>query len=281
MTLAEFRTRHRRLLEYFYALTPASVWGLNQEKLDAALYGSWQKHGGGAGFDEYSKAIKFEDLALATGCSLGLERAWQKFYEQTRVALRAAGRSLAGSRGEELADALFGELYEQRERLASFAGRSSLAGWLRAVLYQNYVDLLRREKKQESLEEREEAGAAEPAAAALRDGAEQAQYERIAQTALNAALGQLPSRQKLLLDFYYFHGLTLREAAALVGVHEATASRELDRARGQLRTTLEEILRREHRLGEKEVRHCLYRAAQGRLEVRAAVQDRGSAAVPK
>ena len=58
----------------------------------------------------------------------------------------------------------------------------------------------------------------------------------------------LPPRQKLLLDFYYTRNLTLREAAKLVGVHEATASRELDRARAALKAQMTDILRRERQM---------------------------------
>ena len=280
MTAAEFQSRYRRLIEQLYAATPAASWGLPLEAFAQSLHASLEKYGGSGSAEEYLRSVRLNDLALATACARGDERAWRQFFEQLRGPLRAAGRALAGVRGEELADALFGELYEQRVRLASFAGRCSLAGWLRAVLYQSYVDRLRSEKKEVSLDERESTGPA-VSAAAVADPVEQGQYERIAQSALETALGRLPPRQKLLLDFYYFHGLTLREAAALVGVHEATASRELDRARTQLRQALTSILKQEHRLEEDEVRRCLYQAAQGSLEIRRSVQDRGTPAVQK
>ncbi len=77
---------------------------------------------------------------------------------------------------------------------------------------------------------------------------EQAENARIVKGALDRALAALPPRQKLLLDYYYSHDLTLREAAALVGVHEATASRELERARAALKSHLTAILHREHAL---------------------------------
>lgn len=281
MSPVDFTTRHRRLLEELYASTSASEWGLSYEFFVEAARASAEKYAGDSSVEEYLRSLRVRDLALAIACARGLEQAWRAFFEQLREPLRAAGRSLAGARGEELADALFGELYQERARLASFAGRSSLAGWLRAVLYQTYIDRLRAEKKQVSLEEREEAGEPPPAAPAGHDPAEQAQYERIAQQALESALARLPPRQKLLLDFYYFHGLTLREAAALVNVHEATASRELERARTKLRASLAEILKKEHRLKDEEVRYCLYRAAQGRLEIERSLQDRGPSAVQK
>jgi len=280
MTPAEFQARHRHLLEQLYSATPAASWGLSLAEFAQALHDSLARHGAATAAEEYLRSLRARDLALAAACARGLESAWKQFFEELRGPLRAAGRSLAGARGEELADALFGELYEERARLASFAGRSSLAGWLRAVLYQTYVDRLRAEKKHVSLEEQEEAGVT-PAAPPAGDHVEQAQYQRIAQSALQTALNRLPPRQKLLLDFYYFHGLTLREAAALVRVHEATASRELDRARAQLRQTLTEILRKEHRLAEEEIRRCLFSAAEGGLEIRRSLQDPSTSAVPK
>ena len=289
MTPGEFRTRHRRLLERLYAAVPAAAWGLAFDGFAEALRRSAEKNAPGD-VPGYLESLRTRDLALAAACAQGSDPAWRQFFDELRAPLRAAGRAMAGGAGEEMADALFGELYEQRHRLASFAGRSSLAGWLRAVLHQTYIDRLRAEKRYVSLEEREEQGRAPGAArgevappAAARgaaDPAEQHEYERIAQAALETALGRLPPRQKLLLDFYYFHGLTLREAAALVGVHEATASRELERARRELRKVLTAVLKTDYGLREDEVRRCLYEAAEGGLEIRAGLQDRGSSAVP-
>lgn len=148
------------------------------------------------------------------------------------------------------------------------------------MLYQSYVNRYREVKREVSLEEREEAGMAPPASRDC-DGAEHAEYEQMAQRALETALAALPPRQKLLLDFYYFHALTLREAAALVGVHEATASRELDRARASLRKSLTAILKEEYGLGDDEVRRCLYQAVQGQLEIEGRLQEPGTQTVQK
>ena len=281
MTAADFLTRHRPLLDSVYAATPAATWGLKVEQFAESVFASYSKYGGGGAVEAYVRALRARDLALAASCACGLEPAWRVFHAELREPLRSAARSIAGHDSDELADSMFGELFEHRAKLASFAGRSSLAGWLRAVLYQQFIDRLRKHRKEVSLEEREEAGAPPPQAAPAADAVEGAQYQRIAGQALEAALKRLPPRQKLLLDFYYFHSLTLREAAALVGVHEATASRELDRARAELRRQLDGILRTEHRLKEDEVQRCLYQAAEGGLDIQQRLQDRGSAAVQK
>ena len=49
------------------------------------------------------------------------------------------------------------------------------------------------------------------------------------------ALGELEDEDRLLVKLYYFDGLRLREAGAVLGVHEATASRRLTRIHGDVR----------------------------------------------
>jgi RNA polymerase sigma-70 factor (ECF subfamily) len=233
----------------------SSALGLDRETFTRALWRSLEKSGAKEDQqDTYIRGLRLADLALAAACAAGSEKAWETLLQTMRGPLRAAGRAMAGDRGEELADVLFGELYAARERkLGSYAGRSSLGGWLRAVLHQTWIDRLRSEKRLVQPDE----DAPEPVAPPVPDSVEQSQNAGIASGALERALGMLPPRQKLLLDFYYFHNLTLREAAALVGVHEATASRDLDRARAALKSQMTQILRREHGMDERAAEACL------------------------
>src|SRR5438552_7348256 len=64
--------------------------------------------------------------------------------------------------------------------------------------------------------------------------------------ALGRALTELPDEDRLLMKLYYFDGLRLREAGAVLGVHEATASRRLTRIHGEVRQHVEAILMKEH-----------------------------------
>jgi RNA polymerase sigma-70 factor (ECF subfamily) len=260
------RAAQQRLIEQLFQEVRGTVPGLDVEGFAQALWRSVEKAGvAGGDVPAYLRGLRLPDLALAAACVSGSETAWAQLLAKTREPLRAAGRAMAGDRGEELADSLFGELYAARQtKLLSYAGRSSLTGWLRAVLYQAYVDRFRSERRLVQMDP----DGPEPPAPPAPDPVEQGESRAIAARALERALAALPPRQKLLLDFYYFHGLTLREAAALVKVHEATASRELDRARAALRTSLTEILRREHRLNDEEVRRCLLEAVESGLEVR-------------
>jgi predicted DNA-binding protein (UPF0251 family) len=56
---------------------------------------------------------------------------------------------------------------------------------------------------------------------------------------------ELSAEDRLLVKLYYFDNLRLREAGAILGVHEATASRRLTRVHNELRQHVSEILIKE------------------------------------
>jgi len=86
--------------------------------------------------------------------------------------------------------------------------------------------------------------------------------------ALGRALAELPDEDRLLMKLYYFDGLRLREAGAVLGVHEATASRRLTRIQGDVRQQVEAILMKEHGWTKSEAANSLAEiAAQLQTEV--------------
>jgi hypothetical protein len=66
------------------------------------------------------------------------------------------------------------------------------------------------------------------------------------QKALTASVSNLSDEDRLLVKLYYFDGLKLHEAGAILGVHEATASRRLTRIHADLRLSVAESLKKEH-----------------------------------
>jgi DNA-directed RNA polymerase specialized sigma24 family protein len=62
------------------------------------------------------------------------------------------------------------------------------------------------------------------------------------QQALSNSVQELKAEDRLLVKLYYFDNLRLREAGAVLGVHEATASRRLTRIQTDLRKRVSEIL---------------------------------------
>jgi len=277
LPLHAFRSIHGGIIAELHEVARATL-EIERDAFSAALWRSVEKSGvTEARVPAYLRGLRVADLALAAACVAGSDAAWQALLSTMRAPLRAAGRAMAGDGGEELADALFGELYAAREaKLGSYGGRSSLAGWLRAVLHQTWIDRLRAGKRLQQFDD----DAPEPAAPVAPDPVERAQDVSIAADALDRALAALPPRQKLLLDFYYFHNLTLREAAELVGVHEATASRELDRARAALKLRLTEILHDDHGMDDTAVQTCLLEAVDKGLEWRPAGSSAGKQETP-
>lgn len=193
------------------------------------------------------QALRVADLALARACAAGQEKAWEVFLTRFREKLYDAGRAIAGddSRGRELADSIYAELYGLSERegvraskLASYTGRGSLDGWLRTVLAQEFVNRYRTQKRLVSLEEKEEDGVSfeaprqEP----------QSPVDLRLNDALDELFREMAAEDRTILAAYYLDKRKLAEIGRMLGFHEATASRKLERITKRLRQALFESL---------------------------------------
>ena len=243
--------------------------------------------------EELLASLHAEELVHALACEAGDERAWLDFESRFRVPLQGAARALTKDDGEaeELVQYVYGELYgirlEGERRLSKFAhysGRGSLGGWLRAVVYQCFIDRKRLTSRFEQVEEVEEFDRlllASPAQSngllssppARPDELEDQRLREATETALARALATADARTRLLLQFYYFDDMTLREIGQMMGVHEATISRWLARAQKDVRRRTEEILTRDFGLGRREVTECLHLAARTEIDVRDLLRD--------
>lgn len=181
--------------------------------------------------EAFWRGLHLRELALAHGCARGNDAAWQVFLQEFRAPMRQAAIAItcSTSEGEELADSLYSELFGLTERdgrrwspLATYSGRGSLMGWLRATLAQRHVDR-HRAVHRESVLEGDEIPAAAPAV-----GPEPETLIRLSR-ALAATLGGLSPEDRFLLSSYFLDGRTLLELAQLLRVHEATMSRRIRR----------------------------------------------------
>ena len=169
-----------------------------------------------------------------------------------------------------LADSLYAELYgleqsegSRRSLFDYFHGRSKLSTWLRAVLAQRHVDALRAGRRTDSLDDdREEAfGRAALRASPSPADPDRARLVTLLQEALVEALRALEPRDRLRLAYYYVHECTLAEIGRILGEHEATVSRHLERTRRALRKSVERTLRAGSRAdGSQEARPGLSEA---------------------
>jgi len=185
-------------------------------------------------------SLRVDELALARACAAGHNSAWEIFLTRYREKLYLSALRVAreDSAARELADTLYADLYgtntregQRVSKLSSYTGRGSLEGWLRTVLAQEFVNRYRRTKRLVSLDEESEEGvqfrAPDPEPVPAAD-------TRLAQ-ATDEALAFLSAEDRTILSAYYLDGRTLAEIARMLGVHESTISRKLDKLAKALR----------------------------------------------
>ncbi len=227
-----------------YRKCGGAEFGLSREQFDAVLKEIAAKYlpaeAGQQGCCELYASLRAEELALARACAAGHERAWEIFLRRYRAKLYDMAISITreDSSARDLADSIYADLYgtETRDgcrvsKLASYTGRGSLEGWLRTVMAQEHVNRYRRRRRLVSLDEENENGehfaASDPAPVLTVD-------PRI-EKATDEALATLAGEERFMLAAYYLDGRTLAEIARLLGVHESTISRKLDKLAKVLR----------------------------------------------
>jgi RNA polymerase sigma-70 factor (ECF subfamily) len=230
---------HREAGAEKFGLTPQAFAGVLQEVAAKYLPASASP----AEIADFLTHLRVEELALARGCALGSETAWEIFLTRYREKLYSAAHSIVqgDTNARELADSLYADLYGTRtadgrriSKLNSFTGRGSLEGWLRAVLVQEYVNRFRREQRLVSMEEQMEAGAQFEAETPDPTQAIDARLRE----ATDQALGSLAAEDKFILANYYLDDRRLAEIARLLGVHESTISRKLEKITASVRKAI-------------------------------------------
>ena len=184
--------------------------------------------------------LRSDELVLARACAAGNERAWEVFLTRYREKLYSAALRIAreDAAARELADSLYADLYgtnlregRRMSKLSSYTGRGSLEGWLRTVVAQEYVNRYRKTRRLVSLEQESDEGAQyaapepEPASAADPGLA----------MATDEALSALSNEDRTILASYFLDERTLAEIGRMLGVHESTISRRVERLTRSLR----------------------------------------------
>jgi RNA polymerase sigma-70 factor, ECF subfamily len=234
--------------------------------------------------DEFVDSLHADDLCLIVACERGDQTAWDELVERFGATVRSAARATSPNEdaAEDLAQSIWAELYGLRARadgkpagkLAYYSGRGSLGGWLRAVVGQLAIDHHRKIARLIQTEEDADfdrlargsnSGEESFSSSQSPSDPETALGEQRAaadiELALGKAIAELGAEDRLLVKLYYFDGLRLREAGAVLGVHEATASRRLTRVHGDIRKRVESILIKEKGWSRSETERSLSDAA--------------------
>ncbi len=183
--------------------------------------------------------------------------AWEYFVDEYMPLVRKLATQACRQfqEGEDLAQEIVSQLIGDRGKLGGYDGRGSLASWLRVAIARAAIDRFRRVRREVSWEETSERGC-EPTATrgSLQEAAESmdARWGPVLARILAEQIEHLPARDRLLLGLYYVNEVPLKAIGSRFGVHEATASRWLDRIRDNLRVAVEKELRRRHGLRPRE-----------------------------
>jgi RNA polymerase sigma-70 factor (ECF subfamily) len=251
------------LLAELHAKGGCEQIGLTREAFATILCEIGTKHGATSETEirTFLLSLRIDELALARACAAGNNSAWEIFLTRYRERLYLSALRIAreDSAARELADTLYADLYgtntrdgQRVSKLASYTGRGSLEGWLRTVLAQEYVNRYRRTKRLVSLDEESEEGvqfrAPEPEPLPSAD-------TRLAQ-ATDEALALLSAEERVVLSAYYLDGRTLAEIARMLGVHESTISRKIDKLAKSLRKQIVAALAR-HGMSRRQAEEAL------------------------
>jgi RNA polymerase sigma-70 factor (ECF subfamily) len=225
-----------------------------------------------------------DDLCLVIACQRGDQAAWSELVEGYGATVKSAARSASPNAelAEDLAQSIWAELHGLKIRddgqpagkLAYYSGAGSLGGWLRAVVGQLAIDRHRREARlvhpeedadldRLSREREKESpdGRVFHSMVTPEDELATNLASAAVEQAFARALAELEDEDRLLVKLYYFDGLRLREAGAVLGVHEATASRRLTRIHGDVRKRVETLLMKEHGWTQSEAARSLSQIA--------------------
>lgn len=249
-------------VENLHVQAQAARWGVTLEQFATALERSAKKRFAAEPrtpkeLEQYLGTLHLEDLALAVACAAGSEPAWEHFMATYRTYLYSAAAAITRRPASdpyacEFADSLYAALYGKETASSRvslfnhFHGRSKLSTWLRAVLAQRYIDVLRQEKRLEGLEDEDgnekilvpvQKGDWEPV------DPHRSRYLHLLADALKQAISSLDSLDRTRLISYYIKDLTLAEIGKAVHEHEATVSRKLERIRQELRDKVIAILK--------------------------------------
>jgi len=251
----------RSLTAELWRSCDAARWGLTRDEFDQILLnaGTAQNFGLAEAATAtqnqqktFFRGLCVADLALARACACGNERAWEHFIAIYRQPLTRAAIAITGSEtlGRDLADQLYAELYglnvregQRRCPLLSYRGRGSLMGWLRTTLAQRHVDHYRRTRREEPLRQSNDVGEFDAPAPDPMPQTSARELSLLEQAIEEAVCGR-DAEERYLLAAYYLDEQTLLEIGRVLGVHEATVSRRLHRATGQIRKQILKNLQR-------------------------------------
>lgn len=205
-------------------------------------------------FETALDRLEVEDLYLACACLTRVPRALELFDQHVLPRIEPVVRRYDPSPAfaDEVRQALREKLFLPPPRIAEFSGEGSLVSWLRAAAGRTALNALRPEQRHTRAEPDEldalPLHAPDPELMLLK-GRHRAAFR----SAFQAALAQLPVRERTALKLNALEGMTLDKIGAMYGKDKSTVSRWLSHAQDQLLELTRAQLKEQLKLGSTEV----------------------------
>ena len=201
--------------------------------------------------------------AAADGNAAAIAAIEATCFARARAALATFDAGIRDEALQRMREILFVARATRPPRIADYAGRGDLAGWIRTTAMREAFQLVApaREVGNERAIEGYVLPGGDPAVELMKQ-----QYGATFKQALAAALAKLPDATRATLRRYYIEGLGLEQIAALDGVAASTVSRRLEKARKELHDETRQALAASLRVGDDEVDSIL-RLLDSRLDL--------------
>jgi RNA polymerase sigma-70 factor (ECF subfamily) len=198
--------------------------------------------------------------AAAEGSAAAIALIEARFLDRAIAALRSMP-GVADEALQRVRELLFMPRGDRPPRIADYAGRGDLAGWIRTTAMREAFALLAPPREVPAGDRELFLPVADPAIEMMKR-----EYGASFKQALAEAMKALPDETRLALRRYYIEGLGLEQIAALDGIAASTVSRRLEKARRILHEATKQALAAQLRVDADEVDSIL-RLLESRLEL--------------
>jgi RNA polymerase sigma-70 factor len=208
-----------------------------------------------------------DDLYLTKGCADRGEKAWNRFdtlyrkYLNDLIGYLCSLRNIALELMESVMIDLFLPDRSGRSRISSYDGRSSISTWLRVVVTNRIIN----EGQRKSNTGRVDFSGDFVDGASIRHVESRIamhRYEGLIRESLRHACANLSVRERMILLWRFDDELQLGDIAVLLGVHQSTITRTVERIASKLKQQLISSLT-ESRLDPAAIEECISVLVEG------------------
>ncbi|MBC6994022.1 sigma-70 family RNA polymerase sigma factor [Neolewinella lacunae] len=170
---------------------------------------------------------------LITGCKANDRRAQREVYDRYSPLMLAVARRYT-ARDADAEDVIVAAFYKVFEKIDTFTEMGSFEGWIRRIVVNEALMLLR---KKHALRQASELSEVNPASYSVPAEA----VQRLAEADIMSLLDQMPVGYRTVFNLYVVEGYKHREIAELLDISINTSKSQLILAKKRLREQLEKL----------------------------------------